>query len=140
MSSPESIIMEQQYKSPTISQITNDPDLNRKCEHNSVDKNTSMCKDCGEYLDSESYLMNEPNTGKYASYYDLDSNWETVQDIIEAKEFNFSEGNILKSVFRLGANHHSSQERDLEKIIYFAERQLKLIKASNGNTNSNGKR
>ena len=50
-----------------------------------------------------------------------------LQDIIEIKGMNFSQGNIFKAIFRAGENHHSSYERDLHKIIFFADRELKRI-------------
>ena len=51
-----------------------------------------------------------------------------MQDLIEYKEMNFAIGNIFKACYRLGKQEHSKKERDLNKILYFANRELEKIK------------
>lgn len=70
------------------------------------------------------------NNGGKTDYYKLDKKWEMVQDIIEDRNMNFSQGNILKAAFCFNTNRHqgTNYERELNKIIYFAERELKRIK------------
>jgi len=67
------------------------------------------------------------NNGGSTDYYKLPSKAVDLQDLIEAKEMSFALGNIFKAVYRLGSQTHSSSERDLNKIIYFAERELKRL-------------
>jgi hypothetical protein len=67
------------------------------------------------------------NNGGVTDYYKLDPEWECVQDIIEDKDMSWNIANVFKSCFRLGGNHHSTKLRDLNKIIYFAERERDLI-------------
>jgi len=68
------------------------------------------------------------NNGGSTDYYKLPSKAIDLQDLIEFKNMNFSLGNIFKAVYRLGSQSHSSKERDLNKIIFFAQRELNLIK------------
>jgi len=65
------------------------------------------------------------NDGGSADYYTLPEGASELQDLIEAKDMNFAVGNIFKAAYRLGAEgSHSTRERDLRKIIWFAEREL----------------
>lgn len=68
------------------------------------------------------------NSGGDTDYYLIPKNAEMVQDLIEYKDMNFAQGNILKAIYRLGNCKHSDAIRDLEKIIWFANRELKRIK------------
>jgi hypothetical protein len=65
------------------------------------------------------------NSGKSADYYKLPEGAKELQDLIEFKSMNFAVGNIFKACYRLGECEHSLKKRDLEKIIFFAERELK---------------
>jgi hypothetical protein len=73
------------------------------------------------------------NNGGVTDYYKLDPEWECVQDIIEDKNMSWNIANVFKSCFRLGGNHHSTKLRDLNKIIYFAERERDLIQKQKSN-------
>jgi hypothetical protein len=67
------------------------------------------------------------NDGGSASYYKLPRRARELQDLIEYRGMNFAIGNIFKAAYRMGADH-SSEARDLRKIIWFAKRELKRIK------------
>lgn len=70
------------------------------------------------------------NNGGNTDYYNIDSNWKTAQDIIETRNMNFSQGNIFKSAICFNIDRHSATdyERELNKIIWFANRELERIK------------
>lgn len=70
------------------------------------------------------------NNGGDTDYYRIDPEWIMLQDIIEDREMNFAQANILKASFTFNKGRHeaSSYERELNKIIWFAERELKRIK------------
>lgn len=69
------------------------------------------------------------NNGGDTDYYKIPSGAEYCQDIIESREMNFSQGNILKAAFCFGIKRgNSDYERDLNKIIWFANRELERIK------------
>lgn len=87
-------------------------------------------------------------TGGSSSYYKVEvsnpvSNGDpyTVecQDVIEALDMSFSEGNIFKAVWRICAAKKGKAKKgyedsvyDLEKIIFFAQRELQIEKMKRG--------
>lgn len=75
------------------------------------------------------------NNGGLTSYYSIDKNWKTAQDIIEARSMDFSQGNIFKAAFTFNIGRHEATDevRELNKIIFFAERRKQQI--LNGKTN-----
>lgn len=64
--------------------------------------------------------------GSATSYYDLPEGCKTLNDLIEYKDMNFARGNIFKAAYRLGEKDGAETVYDLKKIIYFAERMLKI--------------
>ena len=71
--------------------------------------------------------MGADNNGGSTDYYKLPSNSIDLQDLIEFKQMNFSQANIFKAIYRGGNQDHSDYERDLNKIIWFANRELKRV-------------
>lgn len=70
--------------------------------------------------------MESDNNGGSTDYYKLPPNSKDLQDLIEYKDMNYAIGNIFKAVYRLGEKNEASYE--LNKIIYFANRELAKIK------------
>lgn len=72
--------------------------------------------------------LNAINGGK-AEYYQV-KNVNQPQDLIELRNMNFSQGNILKAAwcFNVGRHDGTSYERELNKVIWFAQRELNRIK------------
>ena len=70
------------------------------------------------------------NNGGSTDYYKFKENWKECQDIIEDRELNFSQGNIFKSAFcfNIGRHNATDYQRELNKIIYFSNRELERIK------------
>lgn len=68
------------------------------------------------------------NNGGATSYYDLPPNSTTLQDLMEYKDMTWNQANIFKAAYRLRDETHSSMERDLNKIIWFANRMLDQLK------------
>ena len=66
------------------------------------------------------------NNGGSTDYYKIPNDYTDLQDKIEGDDFNFSQGNILKSAWTLGKGRHegTGYERELNKIIFFAQREL----------------
>lgn len=48
---------------------------------------------------------------------------EELQDLIEYRNMNFALGNIFKACYRMGTKEGADPLYDLNKIIYFAERE-----------------
>lgn len=73
------------------------------------------------------------NNGGSTSYYKLDPYWKECGDIIEARNMNYNQGNIFKVAFTFNIGRHSGTdyERELNKIIWFANRELELLKKGN---------
>ena len=68
------------------------------------------------------------NTGYYSDYYNLEK-FGSVIDMIEYYDYNYSQGNILKVATTMAIGRHSGTDykRDLQKLIYFGQRELNRI-------------
>ena len=64
-------------------------------------------------------------SGKNGNYYDITINGQTIScnDVIDALGLNFNHGELFKAAWRLGKKPGTSAEYDLDKIIYFANRE-----------------
>lgn len=49
-------------------------------------------------------------------------------ELIEAFELNFSRGNIIKLISRAGKKENESELKDLEKALWYLEREIVRIK------------
>jgi hypothetical protein len=67
--------------------------------------------------------------GSNPKQYGIPDGAKDLQDLIEYRGMNFALGNIFKAVYRLGVCEHSDKKRDLEKIIWFAQRELNALAA-----------
>ena len=69
------------------------------------------------------------NNGGSTAYYNINPSWHTAQDIIEARNMNFSQGNIFKAAFTFNVGRHdaTNYERELNKIAWFVQRELARI-------------
>ena len=65
--------------------------------------------------------------GSNPKQYALPKDAKELQDLIEHRNMNFAIGNIFKACYRYGNCDHSSKKRDLEKVIWFANRELDRI-------------
>lgn len=87
------------------------------------------CGSCGYELNNEKEIKNKNdsyNNGGTTDYYRIPVGSQMIQDLIEHKNMNFSQGNIFKAAWRLGDKNEVSKIYDLNKIIYFAQRMLKI--------------
>jgi hypothetical protein len=60
--------------------------------------------------------------GSNPKQYSLPPGAKELQDLIEYRQMPFSLGNIFKACYRMGVCDHSDNIRDINKIIWFAER------------------
>lgn len=67
------------------------------------------------------------SNGLATSYYELPQGSHELMDLIEHKKMNFSRGNIFKACYRLGEKQGSDALYDLNKIIWFATREINRI-------------
>lgn len=66
-------------------------------------------------------------SGADANYYKIPEGVRELQDLIEYKNMNFARGNIFKAAFRLGSKSGIDEIYDLEKIIFFAQREINRL-------------
>lgn len=92
----------------------------------------SVCIDCKcvESTSKFEKMSMSKNNGGDTDYYKTPEGNNTLQDLIEYKDMGFSQGNIFKAAYRLRDQTHSSQERELNKIIWFANRMLTQLKGN----------
>jgi len=76
------------------------------------------------YGDKPSEGIDGPPGGSTPSQYGLPKGAIDLQDLIEYREMNFALGNIFKACYRMGSCKHSDKVRELNKIIWFANREL----------------
>jgi hypothetical protein len=63
--------------------------------------------------------------GASADYYILPVGATQLQDLIAFRDMNAQLGEIFRAAYRYGQpGHHSSKERDLRKIIFYAQAEL----------------
>lgn len=79
---------------------------------------------------TEEIPESNPPGGSTPQQYALPDGAVELQDLIEYRDMNYAVANIFKACFRLGHCEHSDKIRDLNKILWFAERELKRIKES----------
>lgn len=77
------------------------------------------------------------NNGGRTDYWDIPAGADTLNDLIEHKEMSFALGSIFKATYRFGDRRfHSTKIRDLNKIIYYADRLLAIVLAEKGEESS----
>lgn len=65
--------------------------------------------------------------GSTASYYELPPNALELQHLIAYKNMNAQLGEIFRATYRYGQVEHSERERDLKKIIFYANAELERL-------------
>lgn len=113
-------------------------DESRLCEHGRLE--TAYCEFCEvqKYHDPQSVQMAEDTylendhvghpmrtaPGWSSDYYELPEGAKELQDLIEHRNMNFAIGNIFKAAYRLGNKPGTARAYDLNKIIWYAQREL----------------
>ena len=90
----------------------------KESQRKALDELTRIGQEMGDY---------ELPGGSNPQQYGLPEGATELQDLIEYRNMNFATGNIFKACYRLGECDHSSAQRDLRKIIWFAERELRRV-------------
>lgn len=79
-------------------------------------------------LDSREPTKASKSDGSSADYYKLPRSCKQLQDLIAFRNMNAQIGEIFRATFRYGIVPHSPKERDLKKIIYYAQAELARLK------------
>jgi len=102
---------------------------NKICKHSGCDVIVSLSDDyCGRHIMTNS----SENNGGSTDYYKFKDGWKECADVIEARGMNYNQGNIFKASFCFNTGRHDGTDdvRELNKIIYFANRELNRLKVS----------
>lgn len=75
-------------------------------------------------------LLMIKSDGGSTAYYDLPKEAKDIGDLIEYRDMSFNVGNIFKACYRIGQKDGTTELYDLEKIVYFAQRELKRAKVA----------
>ena len=70
--------------------------------------------------------------GGSTSYYNIPEYATDLQDLIEFKRMEFGLGNIFKACYRFGDKDGTSKRYDLNKMIFFAKRELARLDREEG--------
>jgi len=69
----------------------------------------------------------EVSDGSTASYYELPTDAKELQDLISVKNMNAQIGEIFRACYRYGQVAHSPEIRDIKKIMFYANAELKRL-------------
>ncbi len=69
-------------------------------------------------------MSTEVSDGTTADYYELPKDAKELQDLISFKDMNGQVAEMFRALYRYGQVSHSPMERDIKKIIYYAEAEL----------------
>lgn len=72
-------------------------------------------------------IKKEASDGSTANYYKLPEGAKELQDLISYRNMNAQVGEMFRACYRLGQVSHSPRVRDLKKIIFYAEQEIKRI-------------
>ena len=100
------------------------------CKHGDNIDCFSLVGDCSDYSKWVA-KVSEPG-GSTPEQYSIPEDAAELQDLIEYREMNFSMGNIFKACYRSGTCAHSDEMREINKIIWFANREKERLLKNEG--------
>ena len=82
-------------------------------------------KDCWN-KGKEPHMTSSDNNGGSTDYYKIPHEFKDIQDVFQANNLNYAQGTMLKVAwtFNVGRHDATNYERELNKIIFFAQREL----------------
>lgn len=72
-------------------------------------------------------MTKEISDGSSANYYKLPTGAKQLQDLISHRNMNAQVGEIFRACYRMGMVAHSPEIRDVKKIIFYAQAELKRL-------------
>lgn len=76
------------------------------------------------YVNAAVHAAVHKSDGGSSDYYTIPMNAKDLQDLIEYKRMEFGMANIFKACYRFGEKSGTDKRYDLNKIIWFANREL----------------
>jgi hypothetical protein len=120
----------------TYAQVTEPVNLGRLVEKSDLDM---WKKSAWGKLAEPKTAGDATNNGGSTDYYKIKPEWKDLADIIEDRQLSYNQANVLKAAFTFNLGRHKGTDelREINKIIYFAERQKQQIlkQKENGKTN-----
>ena len=72
--------------------------------------------------------VKEASDGSTASYYELPVGARELKDLSNYKNMNGNIAEIFRACYRYGQVEHSPMERDINKILFYAEAELERLR------------
>jgi hypothetical protein len=72
-------------------------------------------------------VVKQESDGSTAGYYELPEGAKELQDLISHRNMNAQIGEVFRACYRYGLVKHSPEIRDIKKIIYYAQAELKRL-------------
>lgn len=72
-------------------------------------------------------MTKQTSDGSTASYYELPEGATELQDLISHRNMNAQVGEMFRSLYRYGQASHSDCKRDIKKVIFYAQAELKRL-------------
>ena len=109
-----------------------------KCRYPSCtcNVNGSILKSCKKMIGElknptpSGEAMGEASDGSSADYYKLPVGATQLQDLISYKDMNAQIGEIFRACFRYGEVSHSPKLRDLKKMRFYIDAEIKRIETN----------
>ena len=70
------------------------------------------------------------NNGGTTDYYAVPVNSSTLNDLIDHVDMSWNMANIFKACYRFGRKSKTAKLYDLNKIIYYAQREISKLNSS----------
>lgn len=100
------------------------------CKHenlNGLDEPCRSCRTTDKGNGSNWESKKESSDGSTANYYTLPEGATELQHLISYRNMNAQIGEILRACYRYGLVSHSPCERDIKKIIFYAQAELERL-------------
>jgi len=69
----------------------------------------------------------ETSDGSTANYYEIPDGVSELQHLIAYKNMNAQVGEMFRALYRYGQCSHSDLEREIRKVMYYAQAELDRI-------------
>lgn len=73
-------------------------------------------------------MQHIPSDGSTAEYYQLPETATELQDLISFRNMNAQDGEIFRAIYRKGRCPHSSELRESQKVLFYAEAEVKRLR------------
>jgi hypothetical protein len=111
-----------------MSNKISDVQVTNYCRHPHIESfstTSARCLDCGEWLSSPDTNAVE-DVVNHPSHY---TRFKGIEVIQLTEQLNFCRGNAVKYIARAGAKDPAMEIQDLEKAVWYIQREIERIKS-----------